>query len=300
MIYENQTKEIRTHANRLLEHGTVDVVIGYTSGENGLQIPYFARTPEDVSKIEWGNNAKQNLAAYLLHREERVGIVAKPCDSRAIVQLIAEGQLNRDRIFIIGVDCGGMIDESGHPRPGCAECRVHVPPLFDVHVANENITQCDASISSEHISQDNAPSSDKLKSQDCAADAISEDNNFSLERFRNEIDKCILCYACRQTCYGCYCQTCFVERGAPNWLPAKIESGAKMTFHLGRAMHLAGRCVECGGCEAACASDVNLRYIIKEIMGFVEDTYGYQAGMDLEVTPPLVAYKSDDKEIGFL
>ena len=278
MTYEKQTTEICAHGKDLLERGAADVIIGYTSGgdEKGLLIPYFARTPEDVSKLEWGNKCRQNLAPYLPSLTGRVGVVAKPCDARAIVQLIAEGQLSRDRVFIIGVDCGGMTDESGHPRPGCAECRVHIPPLYDIRVADEGVQQ------------------------DCVADAKPEDNTFSLERFHKEIDKCILCYACRQACYGCYCQTCFAERGAPNWLPAKIESGAKMTFHLGRAMHLAGRCVECGGCEAACASDVNLRYIIKEITGFVEETYDYRAGMDLEAVPPLLAYKQDDNEAGFL
>ena len=65
-------------------------------------------------------------------------------------------------------------------------------------------------------------------------------------------------------------------------------------------MHLAGRCVECGGCEAACASGVDLRYIIKELTDFVEDTYDFRTGMDLSGKSPLVNYSDDDKEIGFL
>ena len=297
MTYENQIAEIQANAKDLLERGTVDVVIGYTSGgdERGLLIPFFARTPEDAGKLEWGSKCRQNLAAYLPSRADRVGVVAKPCDSRAIGQLIAEGQLSRNRVFIIGVDCGGMIDESGQPRPGCAECRVHTPPLFDVHVVDTRVPQDDA-----HIADVDCTANAISEDSDCRTDDKTDDNICSSERFRKEIEKCILCYACRQACYGCYCQTCFAERSAPNWLPAKIESGAKMTFHLGRAMHLAGRCVECGGCEAACASDVNLRYIIKEVTGFVEDTYGYQAGMDLEAAPPLTAFKQDDREIGFM
>jgi len=86
----------------------------------------------------------------------------------------------------------------------------------------------------------------------------------------------------------------------PNWLPPEIDSGTKKTFHMGRAMHLAGRCVECGACEAACASGVNLRYIIRELTGFVEEVHGYQAGLDLDAKPPLVSYADDDREIGFL
>jgi ferredoxin len=119
-------------------------------------------------------------------------------------------------------------------------------------------------------------------------------------RFREEIDKCILCFSCRQACYGCYCKTCFIERDMPDWMPAEVDVGTKMTFHLGRAMHLAGRCVECGACEAACASGVNLRYIIQELTDFTEELYGSKTGMELGTPQALVSYRLDDKEVGFL
>jgi len=274
MTYDKQIEEIRACGMALLERGDVDVILGYTSNGDAM-IPFFARTPDDVNKLDWGHNCKQNLAPYLANRADRVAIVAKPCDVRAIVQLIAEGQLSRSHVYIIGVDCGGMKDIAGNPRPGCDECRVHTPPIYDTHIADGRVLQTQANTESEKSSN-------------------------TLSRFRQEIEKCILCYACRQACYGCYCQTCFAERTTPSWLPANIDSGTKMAFHLGRAMHLAGRCVECGGCEAACASDVKLRYIIKEITAFVEEAYDYQAGMDTEATPPLTIYGADDKEIGFM
>jgi ferredoxin len=122
----------------------------------------------------------------------------------------------------------------------------------------------------------------------------------NLSKFQQEIDKCILCYACRQACYGCYCKECFIERGASDWQPAKIDAGTKMTFHIGRTMHLAGRCIECGACEASCQSGVNVRYIIKEVTKFIEELYGYKAGMDAEQKPALLTNMFDDKEVGFL
>ena len=287
MTYEKQIQEIRDCCKKLFDENKVDVILGYskrptvdiggTGDLEGLLIPFFARKPEDIEKLEWGNRCWQNLAAYLHGRKDRIGIVAKPCDVRGIVQYMLEGQLNRDQVYIIGVDCGGMIDAEGNPRPGCDECRVRVPPVFDTHVTDDRVFQIERN-KTESIKK----------------------NEQNQQRFQQEIDKCILCYSCRQACYGCYCQTCFVERGTPNWLPAEMDSATKKTFHLGRAMHLAGRCIECGGCEAACASGVDLRYIIKELTDFVEDNYDFRAGMDLSCKSPLVNYSDDDKEIGFL
>jgi len=272
--YEKQTEAIHASCKGLLEEGKVDVVLGYTLGSlDDTLIPVFVRSAEEADKLEWGDRSFQNLAPYLHGRTDRVGIVAKPCDVRAIVQYIIEGQLKREQVYIIGVDCPGMVDAEGEARPGCDECRIRIPPLFDIHVTDDRIPE---------------------------AQEVERETDHGAERFQREIDKCILCYSCRQACYGCYCKTCFVERGMPNWLPPEIDSGTKKTFHMGRAMHLAGRCVECGACEAACASGVNLRYIIRELTGFVEEVHGYQAGLDLDAKPPLVSYADDDREIGFL
>lgn len=276
--FDKQNQEIRACGKKLLEEKQVDVILGYTQGGvEGMLIPFFARTPEDTQRLEWGDRCYQHLAAYLHGRTDKVGIVAKPCDVRAILQYILEQQVARERVYIIGVDCGGMVDAEGNPRPGCGDCRVHVPPLYDTHIEDDRIVQ-----------------------QDVPQQQIGEDLAYNLEKFQREIDKCILCYSCRQACYGCYCKTCFMQRDLPDWQPAEIDTGAKVTFHLGRAMHLAGRCVECGACEAACASGVNIRYIIKEVTSFIESTYGYRTGMDLETTPAMVTYAPDDRDIGFL
>jgi ferredoxin len=72
-----------------------------------------------------------------------------------------------------------------------------------------------------------------------------------------------------------------------------------MMFHIGRAMHMAGRCVECGACEAACASGVNLGYIQEALGAFIKTQYGFRAGMDSEAAPALASYKIEDAQTGF-
>lgn len=278
MIFAKQTEEIRACCEKILAEQRVDVILAYQDGgPDGAMIPFFARSAQDVEKIVWGDRCWQHLASYLHGRRDRVGIVAKPCDVRAIVQYILEQQVARDQVYIIGVDCAGMVDQYGDSRPGCGDCSVHTPPLWDTHIADEAIVEIQV-----------------------PPTRACEDLAYNLEKFQREIDKCILCYSCRQACYGCYCKTCFVQRDLTDWQPAEIDTGTKMTFHLGRAMHLAGRCIECGSCEAACASGVNIRYIIKEVTNFIADTYDYRTGMDLTTTPAMVSYGANDRDIGFL
>ena len=279
MIYNEMTNAIRSVCAKLLESKTVDLIIAYRGGGlNDLLIPYFAKKPADANNIEWGDRCYQNIAKYLQSMKKKAGILAKPCDARAIVQYINEQQIKRENVYIIGVDCLGMVDENGKPRPGCADCKVRKPPLYDEHIKDSRV--------------------DELNT----AKAETEDKNLaeSFERFRKEIDKCILCFACRQACYGCYCKTCFIERDLPGWQPAGIASGTKMMYHMGHAMHLAGRCVECGACEASCQSGVNVRYIIKEVTKFIEQTYSSSAGMNADEKQALLTNKADDRETGFL
>ena len=286
MIYEEMTKNIREICAKLLESKKVDVIIAYRGGGiNDMQIPFFAKEPSDAQYIEWGDRCYQNIASYLLGLKKKAGILAKPCDIRAIVQYVIEQQIKLEDVYIIGVDCMGMVDENGKPRPGCPDCTVHKPPVYNEYIQDLRIL----------------PSDDKAGAIDTAKKEAEEgDLAENLARFQKEIEKCILCYACRQACYGCYCKECFMERDMTNWHPAEINNGAKMTFHLGRSMHLAGRCVECGACEASCQSGVNLRYIIKNVTAFIEEIYAYSAGMDIDQKPALLTNKFDDAEIGFL
>ena len=46
----------------------------------------------------------------LLDKEGNVGIFAKGCDARSIVVCIAEGQIEREKVVIIGLPCQGVLD----------------------------------------------------------------------------------------------------------------------------------------------------------------------------------------------
>ena len=273
-----QTEKLRQIAQKLLADGTVQTVIGYVDeGEIGVAIPIFISDASDAERLVWNDHCIPNLSSYLLNCKGKTAITAKPCDVRAIVNLIVEKQISRDDVYVIGLDCPGMKSDDEKLLPACLECKINIPPIFDEHIENPD-----------------------AKTKKTEASQASADLNGSLERFVSEMEKCILCFSCRQACYGCYCQTCFMDRGVPDWQPTDPDINAKMMYHLGRAMHLAGRCVECGSCENTCASGVNIRYIISEITDFVEELYDFKTGLSLDETPAMLRYETDDEEVGFV
>ena len=140
MIYEEMTESIRAICEKLLNSGEAELVVAYTGRDvDGLQVPYVASNSKEVKFIEWGDRCWQNIAPYLHGLGKKAAILAKPCDVRIIAQYITEQQLKREDVIIIGVDCMGMVDMNGEPRPGCPDCAVRKPPFYDEYVRDERI-----------------------------------------------------------------------------------------------------------------------------------------------------------------
>jgi len=279
--FSKQQSELIPLCKSLIEDKTISTIIGFQAGgETGLSIPCIINSSDEADKLVWNNRCIPMLSDYLRNKKEKIAIVAKPCDARAVVSLIKENQLKRDDVYIIGIVCDGMTNEEGKMLPACTECTVRIPPVYDILVGEET--------------QKSLP-----QPQGEPQEPSPRSENRPPGTLQEELEKCILCYSCRQSCYGCYCKTCFMERGEPDWQTASPYMGAKMLYHLGRVMHLSGRCVECGACENACASGVDIRYLIRGVTKFIEETYDYKTGMDLETEPVMLTFKTDDPEIGF-
>jgi ferredoxin len=66
-----------------------------------------------------------------------------------------------------------------------------------------------------------------------------------------------------------------------------IGLSEKRAFHLGRAYHLAGRCVGCDECERVCPVGIPISHLNRMLAREVESAFGYRAGL-APVPGPLV------------
>ncbi|MBA7710543.1 hypothetical protein ES703_119486 [subsurface metagenome] len=86
--------------------------------------PKVAEKEEDVKEfpltplIAFGY-ARTDSASKYLHKSvagamnEKVGLIARPCDTRALIELAKIKQVNLDNLFIIGIEDRGMLPKAG-------------------------------------------------------------------------------------------------------------------------------------------------------------------------------------------
>ncbi len=307
------TVQIQKSASQLLKDGKVDMVIGFRKGSVPMMNqPVFIKTPTEVEELIWDSHCALNLANYVTNRKEKIGIVAKGCDSRNLVNHIIENKITREQLYIIGVPCTGMVDrhkinamidgeitgveESGDAvhimgngfskeykksdllQDNCAACSHRNPVIFDELIA-EPVT--------EQTGVDPYASVRRVES-------LSPEEKW--QYFEDLISNCIRCYACRNACPLCYCPTCFVDESRPQWVGKSQDPTDVRTFHLLRAYHCAGRCTDCGACERACPMGIKVREFTKKLNKDCLELYGWEAGLTLDTRPALDTFQPDDPQ----
>ena len=311
------SNKIQEVARDLLHKREVDLVIGFELGSLPLRFtPCFIRDENEVERLVWNSFCVNNLAKYLVKRPEKVAIVAKGCDVRTIIELIKENQISRDRVVIIGVPYhDGMVDRRRIEDELEGQEILAVEEKEDsIILVGDGFTKvvdrkdylclcCEDGIDKNPAIYDILIGDLVEKKVACQCPDVAEFQAESAEErwkyISDEVNKCIRCYACRNACPLCYCKECFVDNTRPQWIGKTTDPSDTLIFHITRAMHLAGRCVECGSCERACPMGVDIRKLNKKLVSDVRGLFGYEAGINLKEVAPLATFRPDDPE-GFM
>jgi formate dehydrogenase subunit beta len=254
-------QRIRTQvAERLKE---LDGVIGLRQTTQGTA-PYLFQPGDDLEQLVLEPRYPLSETLSKLHKrfpEANFGIVARGCDSRALIEMAKRNQVDPDRLYLIGISC------SVEQAVSCY-CAEPAPNL------------------------DQWPRSELIGEPVPAAPPnpmVAEYENISLGTRRKfwklQFSKCIKCFGCRDICPVCFCDACALEN--PLWVEPGVLVPDFPMYHLIKAMHMTTRCVACRQCEMACPADIPLTVLYDLIRRDVADLMGYIPGADIDSNPPL-------------
>lgn len=245
---------------RWLEEGAIDIFLGYKV-THGHPLPHgFVRERlEELGDLVDSpyRYPLEKFAGHLIavRPNLKIGMFARDCNRRAINVLSIFNQLPADQIKTINVNCCPS-DLKTHGDCSYLQPRPSGP--YKVQAGIDNTL---------------APSQ---------VEAL--DPGERLGRWMYEFQKCIKCYGCRNICPVCFCTACSLEHDAlvaTGPLPPEVP-----IFHLVRAVHMAGRCVDCGLCEAACPMNIPLRLLYRKVNEIVVALFDYETGSSAD-QPPL-------------
>ena len=277
---ERRRREI---ARELLARPRAICFLGWEAAPGGRGTrPIAIRGADRAELLVWNRSCHANLAAYLPRfrgAEGVVGIAVKGCDARALRELVRARQIERERLFVVGVPCAGLAGPDGEPLARrCFGCRYPEGFAYD-----------------EALGPMSTPDLPPRPADEPDLDAMSP-----AERrrwFETELARCIRCDACRKACYGCFCPECLFESSRPRWISRRGTAEEKLFYHAVRAYHLAGRCIGCEECGRACPAGVRLDVLNRALAKGVEEAFDFAgAGVAEDAVPPLLAFETGDPE----
>lgn len=264
---------LRKKVAEMLESGTVDGFLGLKNhGSEPFPYLFTSETLAEIVNLTTGV-VRYPLAKILIpiaarYPDKTFGVLCRACDERALIELYKNAQLNAEKVVTMGIGC---TDELVH----ACTCKNPIPSNL-INTARE------------------IEPFDRSDVEKILAMPVEKRFTFWTEQF----GKCIKCYGCRNICPVCFCQVCTLEDQAlinRGEIPPEVPS-----FHLSRAYHMVGRCVDCGLCEEACPVDIPLRTLYRRVREIVKDLFDYLPGEERDSVPPIQILGDGTFEIGSL
>lgn len=315
-------EQLIERAVALLESGEVSHVLGWQKGEFDYDVTpaVFDSEQELREQLVWNDFCGANFSKYLVGKtralEGKILVFLKPCDTYSFNQLLTEHRFDRERVYVVGLPCEGMVDIAkvkaavgdGIASVECGQ-KLTVHTIYDdepvvLDTADMLAERCINCKSKQCVAYDEllGEQGEVLRTarfdEVARLEAMSPDERFAF--WQNELSKCIRCNACRDVCPACTCEKCVFDNpasGAENKSPA--NSFEEKMFHIIRAFHVAGRCTDCGECSRVCPQNIPLHLLNRKFIKDINELYGdYQAGAEVGSRAPLVDYTNDDIEPG--
>jgi ferredoxin len=258
-----------------------------------------------------------------------LAIVAKGCDSRAITVLLQENHIKRSEVVVLGVSCGkgGVVDAkklntalrgkaaTGASFDGDRSVKVSyfggATSLPARDVLADRCLECSKAypLDTDFFfgdKVDDRPYGPRFS----VVSAFAKKNSDERSAFwAGHFDRCIRCYACRAVCPMCYCDECVVDStnfivnngttaddkaNRVRWINRSATPSENAMYHMVRAMHLAGRCTDCGECERVCPVNIPLRLLNTMLENEALDMFGYKPGLDAEQPSLISSFRDGD------
>jgi len=260
---------LKNKARELLAAKTVQVVIGYGRGSGGAARAVFVREASKADTLVFDDGCRQNLAVYLMKPEVRklgkAALVAIPSTLRAVLQLAAENQVGEHDLLALVVTPAGEVVQ-----------------LATLQAIEAHVASLDPDLSTAE--------KEELKKYEALS--LEQRRQFWQEQF----SRCLKCYACRAACPLCYCSRCTVECNQPQWIPVPAHDLGNLEWNVMRAMHLAGRCVNCGDCHRACPVGIPLYLLNQKLISDVFANFNFRSGMAVKTDNAMSTFKPNDSE----
>ncbi len=265
---QEEREIIMKRIKELAESGEITRILAWERGlfENDVTPMFFDAL--DADKVEISDFCVQNLSKILACKpyNGKNLVLLKPCDSRAFDLLVRENKIERESVYALGVSCKGMSEIFDK----CKKCKNKCHTACD-----ELIGDCDPK--EEHDDFDDVKEIEKLSPTQ------------RYEFWQNELSRCIRCNACRDICPVCTCEKCVFVNTASG-VESKTQTGSDddKLYHIIRAYHVAGRCVDCNECSRVCPEHIPLYLLNRKLVKDINTFWGENEG--------LTQYKPDDIE----